>query len=42
MELSDEQISDIPGLGAKAVQDVAGARDDFRRRLEEGKKEEQE
>ncbi len=33
MELSDEQISDIPGLGAKAVQDVAGARDDFRKRL---------
>lgn len=39
MELSDEQISDIPGLGAKAVQDVADARDDFRKRLEEGKAE---
>lgn len=39
MELSDEQISDIPGLGAKAVQDVADARDDFRRRLEENKEE---
>lgn len=39
MELSDEQISDIPGLGAKAVQDVASARDDFRRRLEENKEE---
>lgn len=39
MELSDEQISDIPGLGAKAVQDVAGARDDFKKRLEEGKAE---
>src|SRR3989344_417833 len=37
MELSDEQISDIPGLGAKAVQDVAGARDDFKKRLEDGK-----
>lgn len=37
MELSDEQISDIPGLGAKAVQDVASARDEFRKRLEEGK-----
>ncbi len=35
MELSDEQISDIPGLGAKAVQDVASARDDFKKRLEE-------
>lgn len=35
MELSDEQISDIPGLGAKAVEDVAGARDDFKKRLEE-------
>lgn len=32
MELSDEQISDIPGLGAKAVQDVAQARDDFKKR----------
>ncbi len=30
MELSDEQISDIPGLGAKAVQDVANARDSFK------------
>lgn len=39
MELSDEQISDIPGLGAKAVQDVADARDDFRKRLEESKTE---
>jgi DNA-directed RNA polymerase subunit alpha len=35
MELSDEQISDIPGLGAKAVQDVAGARDDYKKRLTE-------
>ncbi len=35
MELSDEQISDIPGLGAKAVQDVAQARDDFKKRLTE-------
>lgn len=39
MELSDEQISDIPGLGAKAVEDVAAARDDFRKRLEEDKRE---
>ncbi|MDA1169119.1 MAG: hypothetical protein O3A36_02165 [bacterium] len=30
MELTDEQISDIPGLGAKAVQDVANARDSFK------------
>ena len=30
MELTDEQISDIPGLGAKAVQDVANARDTFK------------
>jgi len=30
MELNDEQISDIPGLGAKAVQDVANARDSFK------------
>lgn len=37
MELSDEQISDIPGLGAKAVEDVASARDEFKKRLEEGK-----
>lgn len=42
MELSDEQISDIPGLGAKAVEDVAAARDDFRKRLEEGKRGENE
>src|SRR3989344_5594852 len=34
MELSDEQISDIPGLGAKAVQDVANARDSFKKRIQ--------
>ncbi len=35
MELTDEQISDIPGLGAKAVQDVANARDTFKLAKEE-------
>ena len=35
MELSDEQISDIPGLGAKAVQDVASARDEFIKKMKE-------
>ncbi len=37
MELSDEQISDIPGLGAKAVQDVASARDEFIKKAKEEK-----
>lgn len=36
MELSDEQISDIPGLGAKAVEDVASARDEYKKRMVEG------
>ena len=37
LELSDEQISDIPGLGAKAVQDVEDARDSYAKRKEEEK-----
>src|SRR3989344_1860070 len=34
-EVTDEQISDIPGLGAKAVQDVAAARDEFAKKSKE-------
>lgn len=33
MELSDEQIQDIPGLGAKAIEDVKQAREDYRKKL---------
>lgn len=32
IELTDEQIQDIPGLGAKAIQDVAEARELYRTR----------
>lgn len=32
MELTDEQIQDIPGLGAKAIVDVQGARGDYQKR----------
>lgn len=35
MDLTDEQISDIPGLGAKAIQDVADARDSFAKKAKE-------
>lgn len=35
MELTDEQIQDIPGLGAKAIEDVKQAREDYRIRQEE-------
>jgi DNA-directed RNA polymerase subunit alpha len=35
IDLTDEQISDIPGLGAKAVQDVADARDGFAKKTKE-------
>lgn len=35
MDLTDEQISDIPGLGAKAIQDVADARDEFAKKQKE-------
>lgn len=36
LELSDEQIQDIPGLGAKAISDISKARDDYKKKLEEG------
>ena len=32
-ELSDEQIQDIPGLGAKAIADIHTARADYRRKM---------
>ncbi len=35
MELTDEQIQDIPGLGAKAIQDVAQARKSYQARAEQ-------
>ncbi len=34
MELTDEQIQDIPGLGTKAIEDVRAARESYRKRLE--------
>jgi DNA-directed RNA polymerase subunit alpha len=37
LELSDEQIQDIPGLGAKAVSDIKKSRDEFRVKAEEEK-----
>ncbi len=33
LELSDEQIQDIPGLGAKAIQDVRAARQQYQDRV---------
>jgi DNA-directed RNA polymerase subunit alpha len=35
MELTDEQIQDIPGLGAKAIHDVTRAREEYKKRMEE-------
>lgn len=40
MELTDEQIQDIPGLGAKAIQDVAEARELYRTRAAREQEEE--
>ncbi len=38
LELSQEQIQDIPGLGAKAIADISKSAEDFRQKLtEEGK-----
>ena len=34
VELTDEQIQDIPGLGAKAIQDVAQAREDYKKKMQ--------
>lgn len=33
VELSDEQIQDIPGLGQKAVEDITSARNEYRAKL---------
>lgn len=34
MQLSNEQIQDIPGLGAKAISDIKEARDTYKERME--------
>lgn len=35
IDLTDEQIQDIPGLGAKAIEDVKKAREDYKARQDE-------
>lgn len=35
LELTDEQIQDIPGLGTKAIQDVAKAREEYAKRVDQ-------
>lgn len=37
IDLKDEQIQDIPGLGVKAVQDIAAAKEQFRKHMSEEK-----
>lgn len=38
MQLTNEQIQDIPGLGAKAISDIKESRDTYKERMEEEKK----